>query len=866
MPKISSKTSSTWFLLTEKKDKKEKNAKTGDENQEPDKSHEDPQSPKKNKRFGMFRLSGKKSKSEKKNGKHGSSDSLKRDGESSADSVQFEKRTSVGSLDESTSGTEPASGSAESHEESDTRLSDLGESFEAANSLNDGKELNDEAEKNDVTVPQRGLLKGEGVQEQPGTRQDTPDPNVETTVLREDLIYRVETSKEVESTEECVNTQELSPIPVVLSQTFHFEEQSSVLSNKSKQDSDDKNQNPTDTSHMKNEESVNPMKPEVSKETDEGVVLGSVRGDVMHFEDVIKEHDRDVTSSEDGSVDTVVSTGFCNTEVVTMDETKPKDYTINRETKEKEESENDYAYDKSGDVEELIISTYSDRKTIEVKEEGGEELPRNEETVVLEYVAKQKDVSIEETHEEARVDEEPIVPLKGMKVNSFQGEMFQVQGEPGVSQITEKKENKTQETHFEEEPIALTETNAHTFTKERTVQEGFCNTDDIVVDTLDETKSKDHTINRETKDKEESENEFAYEKSGDVEELIISTNSDRKTIEVKEEDGEELPRNEETVVLEYVAKQKDVSIEETHEEARVDEEPIVPLKGMKVNSFQDEMLQVQVEPDVLQSTEKKENKTQETYFEEKPIALTEKTAYTFTEERTVVEGDSPVFEDKTQENGPALEQELVTPIRVERNECKMQEKAQEETLVNEGEGEVLTNPEKTEQLNWSHLQEEPQTREEPVVLICSEKQETSIEVQFQEDQPIDVREKDTARDKDEETDKKTQETSKHERKEAEEPIGFRVNKKSSFLDQQNQPLSSTPKLNTSYEAAVKPDHSYTSRSYIQHSKHVQFVTSVREVKLSIKLLLAQLAAENKKLRELQMALNEVLKSGLVERA
>lgn len=382
----------------EKKEKKEKSKKRDSKNldsdsvndnsveiEEGDKEDSSPKS----KKFGIFRLSGRKSKSDKRNSKHGSSDSLKRQ---SSDSADFESRGSEFSLEGSTASgevsttiTEMSTTSAEvsTVTEVPTTSAEVNKSSEIEKpQAEEALVIETSSEVKIVSAVHSDLTEADKDTKKAGTEQTRQDDSsTKQDGLNEKLV------KESLKTES-VSVQEQTPVASEL-QTFEFKLRSSVTSNEvTKNVEVNEEQHNTDRAEENKKESAQLVIEEKVSTHEKDYVIEPESGHKyeVSLEDVKTEQDREITSSEDDSVDTVISTEALNNKGLSE---------VNEETEIGTQSKMD--------VEEPIISTFQERKG--PLQSAVQELPPiDEESIVLSYEKKTQ----EEIREEHHVQEEPI--------------------------------------------------------------------------------------------------------------------------------------------------------------------------------------------------------------------------------------------------------------------------------------------------------------------------------------------------------------------------------------------------------------------------------------------------------------------------
>ena len=235
------------------------------------------------------------------------------------------------------------------------------------------------------------------------------------------------------------------------------------------------------------------------------------------------------------------------------------------------------------------------------------------------------------------------------------------------------------------------------------------------------------------------------------------------------------------------------------------------------------------------------------------------------------------------------EEKLLIPTYVQRKRDNSEEEQEEvqEAPVNE-EAMVLSYPDKDEDQVQNESQGGPKTdEEEPVVLAMNENKGNQIQEQIQEFLKLDasIEERSTqesqAVKKDDEVEKiPTRDSQKENKlpktKEIIDEHSEKFRRESSPFDKKSTLITSTPKKESidrkqgarevaeSEEQKATPLVSYNIARFKQNSVmefhlKVQMVNSIKDAKLSTKVLMAQLAEINKKLRMLQKELLEVQK-------
>ena len=489
------------FLVESKKEKKEKSKKRdsknlekdtfGDNNQTEGNDQESP-SPKTKKTFGIFRRSGRKSKGTK----HGSSDSLKRE---SRDSVDFDRSGSEFSLEESSgsmgsAATETSEASEKMEKES--AKANLQGNFKESNKT--GLEGTVLAESSEVVQPD--LVEDGGIVNKDAVNEDGNYPSP-----KEDSN---ETMKEPDNIQE----QNTTPDENTEAQSLELEPQSFVILTEPNEDKDD-----SSTIRKKEEQnkSVTLTLQDLSRSEEGQESQESARSYEVALEDIKKVHDREITSSEDESVDTVVSTGISDTTDVTREMKEGVGIGIVNEE----------------NVEEAIISTYKERKVPPQDDlqdrKMQKEAPMNAEAMLLVYPDKQQ-VEDQNAQQGNPINEEIPVMLAVSK--------------------------------NQESVIPMLEEDAAS---------GF----------VEETKhdvSSESAYDNEVHDREMSNSdEFQTLKQADVEESIISTYEKRKVLPQHDSQEpqvrEEAPVNEEAILLVYPERQQVHNVNERQDDS-IDEE------------------------------------------------------------------------------------------------------------------------------------------------------------------------------------------------------------------------------------------------------------------------------------------------------
>ncbi|XP_078370074.1 uncharacterized protein LOC144653841 [Oculina patagonica] len=407
----------------EKKEKKEKSKKrdskdldndsVNDNSVEIEEGDKEDSSPK-SKKFGIFRLSGRKSKSDKRNSKHGSSDSLKRQ---SGDSADFESRGSEFSLEGSTASgevsttiTEMSTTSAEvsttitevpttSAEVSTTKVemsttraevSTVSEVPTSSAEVDESSEIEMPREEEALVIETSSEVKIVSAAHSDLTEdKDTKKAGTEQTQKEDSSTKQDEINEKLAKDTlkvESVSVQEQTPVASEV-QTFEFKLQSSVTSNEVTKNAEVNEEQHNKAEENKEESARLAIEENVSTHEKDHVIEPEPEHKYeVSLEDVKIEQDREITSSEDDSVDTVISTEALNNKGLSE---------VNEET--------EYGTQRNMDVEEPIISTYRERKGA-VQSTSQELPPIDEEAIVLSYENKTQ----QEIREEQQVQEEPI--------------------------------------------------------------------------------------------------------------------------------------------------------------------------------------------------------------------------------------------------------------------------------------------------------------------------------------------------------------------------------------------------------------------------------------------------------------------------
>ena len=365
----------------------------------------------------------------------------------------------------------------------------------------------------------------------------------------------------------------------------------------------------------------------------------------------------------------------------------------------------------------------------------------------------------------------------------------------------------------------------------------------------------------------------------DVEEPVISTYQERKG--PMQDAAQELPPiDEDGIILTYENKTQNEISEEQH----VREEPIA-----------------------LSSKEKREDLLpSKITFQETPVIETEPEHFTKNKDKMKtdeVHGEAQVekpseaqVEEPFEIQMEALSEEeplIPTYVQSKRGKTEDEEEGREEqgevqeASMNE-EAMVLSYPDKNEDQIQNESQDDPKTdEEEPVVVKINESKENQIQEQIQEflklDSSIDKKsaQKREAVKKDYEVDGTSTRDTPNENelpktKKVINEHSERFRDESSPFDKKSTFSTSTPKKEPidsergarddveNKKQKTTPPVSYNvarfkQESVIQFHFKVQMVNNIKDAKLSTKVLMAQLAEINKKLRMLQKELLEVQK-------
>lgn len=550
----------------EKKEKKEKSKKrdskdlendsVNDNSVEIEEGGKEDSSPK-SKKFGFFRVSGRKSKSDKRNSKHGSSDSLKR---RSGDSADFESRGSEYSLEESTASgevstsiTEMSTTSTEvsttitevpttSAEVSTTRVEISTTRTEVDKSSEIAKPRAEEvsvvetsSEVKIVNTAHADLAENEDT-EKTGTEQtEKADALAKQDSLNEKLA---EETWNVES----VGSQEQTPA-VSEVQSFEFKLKSSAIPSKVTEKTE-RNEEQTNREEENKKENVQlVIEGNVSThEKDQVTEPESEHKYEVSLEDVKTEQDREITSSEDDSVDTVISTEALNNKGMGEINEDPE---IGLRSK--------------SDVEEPIISINQERRG--PLQNAAQELPPiDEDAIVLSYENKAQD----EVREEQHVQEEPVTLASKerredllMSETTFQQEPV-TEAEPVLVMKSEKvmMEEKIHGEEQAEEP-----------SEEELLKPTFVQRKGVHTEGEEEQESQEVPVNEEVMtlsypDKEED--QLQNGPIADKEELVVLAVNEKKGNQIEEQIEEFLKRDakiEESSTQESKTVKKDEEVE-----------------------------------------------------------------------------------------------------------------------------------------------------------------------------------------------------------------------------------------------------------------------------------------------------------------
>lgn len=548
-----------YFFLESKKEEKEKSKKEKKEKSKKRESkdldshvandnnvaeievggQEDSASPKTKKKFGIFRISGRKSKSDKRNSKHGSSDSLKRQSVDSADieslGSELSLEESTGSADMSTTITEVSSTSAEvpttiteavptvSAEESSTSVVMSTTTAEVAE------------ESNEIVKPQSN---SEGSNEIEGQEAEAVETSLEVKIVSAVLPDVPE--KEIEQPPsqdtklaidtlevESVSFQEQSPVASEL-ETFQFKLQSSAISSK-ENNVEEKEEQHSSTEESRTESVQMVIEEDASTHPKKDFVITPE----VSLEDIKSEREREITSSEDESVDTVVSTEALNTRrVVEMSE--------------------DIEVGMRGNivVDEPVISTYQERKG-PLQDADQEYHPIDENAITLSYENKtQKEISDEE-----HVQEEPIALVSKERREDLP-----------LGEITFREEPVT-----ETEPVLLIKDEDMMKTDEAHEEAQVEEPSEAQMEEASEEELLIPTYVQSKRDKTEEEEEEEQEEQGEVQKASV---------------------NEEAMVLSYPDKDEDQIQNESQDGPKPDEEEPVVLE---TNENKENQIQEQIQ-------------------------------------------------------------------------------------------------------------------------------------------------------------------------------------------------------------------------------------------------------------------------------
>ena len=410
-----------------------------DENQNEDNDQEDSPTPKSKKKFGLFRLSGRKS----KDSKHGSSDSLKRQSRDSADfGSEF-------SLEESTRSLELSA--AEKAEVTNKVVLDPEGSSEGTKLQSDAKASNEtkleeavlkgsSSESKNTSAVQPELAEPEGID-----KTGAEEMNGEDISAKQDIVD-VKLQKEIleKSVEEPASIQEQNK-----SAENSQEKQSSVIAKEPSVGVDDISSNTKE----EQKESVVTMTIEetVSSYAEETSHVESRRSFEVALEDIKTVHDREITSSEDESVDTVVSTGIPNTGDIAETNEEAQVVTRNK-----------------SDMEEPIIAIFNERKGPQKgnlqEQREQDETPVNEEAILLMYPHKLEIQEQNQRHDDHAGEEEAVVlTVDENKENQLQEQVNELlKLDANIKESRPKQESESHVVSVKtvrEEMVSTTETN-----------------------------------------------------------------------------------------------------------------------------------------------------------------------------------------------------------------------------------------------------------------------------------------------------------------------------------------------------------------------------------------------------------------------
>ena len=386
----------------------------------------DQESSPKSKKFGIFRRSGKKSKSSK----HGSQDSLKGQ---SRESLDFQRSGSEFSLEESTGPVESATArkpdvsaekdaldpnktSKESQGESEAKTSNETEVGNAALAESLPEPENNSPIQPNLTDDNGSFDKTSGEQagaEVTSPKEDSPDDKLK----KEDLLEPVGEPPNISENNPSSENIEGSSLGELKEESFVISKTQTI---KVTED------NPPNKTDEVQKESVSLMNEEktLSRTVESGNVV-SLEYESNHevtLEDSKATHEQEITSSENESVDTVISTGMSNT----GDFEEATDQTENEKLSE-------------FDVEEYIFSIHKERKGPQLVDHQDEkdETPVDEEAIMLMYPEKQP-VQRENTSQEDSEENEKLIALtvdnKENRVEEQVNELLKLDMEEDVEQ------------------------------------------------------------------------------------------------------------------------------------------------------------------------------------------------------------------------------------------------------------------------------------------------------------------------------------------------------------------------------------------------------------------------------------------------
>ena len=380
---------------------------------------------------------------------------------------------------------------------------------------------------------------------------------------------------------ESVSFQEQSPVAAEV-KTFQFKLQSSVISSKDNKSVEEKEQQQSSTEESRTESVQMVIEEDASTYPKKDFDIAPE----VSLEDIKSERDREITSSEDESVDTVVSTEALNTRNVG-------------------EMSEDIEIGMRGNigVEEPVISTYQERKG--PLQDAAQELPPiDEDAITLRYENKtQKEIS---DSDEQHVQEEPVALASKERRKDLLLSEITFREEPAtetepVLLITDEDVMKTDEVHgeaqveepFEEEPLIPTyvqskrdnpEEDEGEREKQGEVQEASVNKEAVVLSYPD--KNEDQTQNESQDDPKTDEEELVVlevneNKENQIQEQIqeflkldacIDENSTQKSEAVKKDDEADKITTRDTHKENKLPKTKEI-IDEHSEKFRNESSP-----------------------------------------------------------------------------------------------------------------------------------------------------------------------------------------------------------------------------------------------------------------------------------------------------